>query len=313
VTGDRPKVLVTGATGFVGRNLVPALIAGGWQVRPVERQRSGNPDAVVVDSIGPLTDWDEALSGVEAVVHLAARVHHPGDAHNAGIYRAVNTEGTLRLAADAAKAGAREFIQVSTILVNGSSTDGRGPFREDDVPHPRGIYGESKAAADAGLENIAADGRMNITVVRPPLIYGQGAGGNFRLLQGVIRRGLPLPFASIRNRRGFIAVENLVSFITHRLAHSGGSFEIFLVADDEQVSTPEFIRRIGAACGRKSRLLPMPIAMLNLLGTMSGRPEIRDSLIGSMEIDTSKARATGWRPQLSLDEGLRAACRERLP
>jgi UDP-glucose 4-epimerase len=283
------------------------LTASGWQVRPVERQRSGDPTAVVVNSIGPSTDWNEALRGADAIVHLAARVHHPGDENNAELYRALNTEGTLRLAREAAKAGVRHFIHVSTILVNGSSTDGRGPFREDDQPNPRGIYGQSKAAAEAGLKAIASSGTMNITVIRPPLIYGFGAGGNFALLRNAIRRGIPLPFASIRNRRGFLAVENLVSFIQHRLAQPGSGFEVFLLADDEQVSTPEFIRGIAVACGRKARLFPTPVALLNLLGIASGRPEIRNSLIGSMEIDTSRAHATGWRPKVSLDEGLRAA------
>jgi UDP-glucose 4-epimerase len=310
MTDNRPVVLVTGATGFVGRTLVPALMASGWRVRPVERQHSNDPSAVVVNAISALTDWSEALSGVDAVVHLAARVHHPGDENNAEIYRALNIEGTVRLATEAAKAGVRDFIHVSTILVNGSSTDGRGPFREDDMPNPRGIYGQSKAAAEAGLKVISESGSMNITVIRPPLIYGLGAGGNFALLRNAVRRGIPLPFASIRNRRGFLAVENLVSFIQHRLAHPGSGFEIFLLADDEQVSTPEFVRGIATACGRRARLFPMPASMLNLLGVASGRPEIRNSLIGSMEIDTSRARATGWRPRVSLDEGLKAAVRK---
>jgi UDP-glucose 4-epimerase len=310
MSGDNPVVLVTGATGFVGRNLVPALAGSGWRVRPLARQGSGNPNAVVVDSIGPLTDWREALSGVDAVVHLAARVHHPRDEANGEIYRAVNTEGTLRLATAAAKAGVRDFIHVSTILVNGSSTDGRGPFREDDRPNPRGIYGETKAAAEAGLKAISKSSSMNTTVIRPPLVYGAGAGGNFALLHRAIRHGLPLPFASIHNRRGFLALRNLISFIEYRLAHPESGFEIFLVADDEQVSTPEFVRGIATACGRKARLFPTPISVLGLLGVICGRPEIRDSLIGSMEIDTSKARATGWRPSLSLDEGLKAALGE---
>jgi UDP-glucose 4-epimerase len=306
----RAAVLVTGATGFVGKTLVPALAGSGWLVRPVERQRSGDPNAVLVDSIGPRTNWREALSGVDAVVHLAARVHHPGEENNAQLYHAVNTEGTLRLARDAAKAGVREFIHVSTILVNGSSTNGRAPFRENDLPNPRGVYGQSKAAAEVGLEAISRDTTMNITIIRPPLIYGSGAGGNFRLLLTAIRRGVPLPFASIRNRRGFLAVENLVSFIQHRLAQPGSGFETFLLADDEQVSTPEFIRGIATACGREATLFPMPISVLNLLCIVGGRPEIRNSVIGSMEIDTSKARATGWRPRLSLGEGLKAASRK---
>jgi UDP-glucose 4-epimerase len=308
--GDRPVVLVTGATGFVGQNLLPVLAGSDWLVRPVGRHGSSDPNAVVIDSIGPSTDWNEALSGVDAVVHLAARVHHPRDENNAQLYRAVNTEGTLRLATEAAKAGVREFIHLSTILVNGASTNGRGPFREDDPPNPRGIYGESKAAAEAGLSAIAKANSMNVTVIRPPLIYGAGARGNFALLENAIRRGIPLPLASIGNRRGFLAVENLNAFILHRLGQSGSGFQIFLLADDQQVSTPELIRGIASACGRKARLFPVPIALLNWLCVVSGRPEARDSVLGSMEIDTSKARATGWRPRFSLEEGLRAALRK---
>jgi len=304
---DLPAVLVTGATGFVGRHLVPFLARNGWRVRAAVRRPGGGPNAVVIDSMGPDTDWTAALSGIDAVVHLAARVHHPRDDANAALYHAVNTEGTLRLARQAEQAGVRHFINVSTILVNGGSTDGRGPFREDDPPHPRGIYGETKAAAEAGLAAMAKPGGMCITVVRPTLVYGAGAGGNFALLQRAVRYGIPLPFGAIRNRRGFLAVENLVSFIQYRLEHPTGGFETFLLADDDQVSTPDFIRGTAAACGRSARLVPVPVAVLGWLCTLSGRPELRGSVIGSMEIDTSKARATGWRPAVSLADGLKAA------
>src|SRR5206468_8112415 len=143
-----------------------------------------SPDAntVVIDAIGPQTSWEDALLGVDAVVHLAARVHYPREEHATDIYRCINTEGTLHLARCAAKAEVRQFIYLSTVLVNGSSTDGRPPFREDDRLVPRGVYGISKAAAEAGLEAMVKDTDMNITVVRPPLIYGAGALGNFRLL-----------------------------------------------------------------------------------------------------------------------------------
>ena len=239
------------------------------------------------------------------MVHLAARVHHPREEHASEIYRTINTEGTLHLARCAAKAGVRQFIYLSTILVNGASTDGRAPFREEDPVMPRGVYGLSKAAAETGLEAMAKDTDMSITVVRPPLIYGPGALGNFRLLVKAAERGVPLPFGSIRNRRAFLGVENLASFIVHRLTHPGGKFDVFLVADDEQVSTPEFIRRIATAMGRKPRILPFPLFALKALFRMTGRSEASDSVAGSQEVDTSKALETGWRPPVSLDEGLR--------
>jgi UDP-glucose 4-epimerase len=300
-------VLITGANGFVGRNLGPVLTANGMIVREAMRRPSPHPNTVIVDAIGPQTDWSEALFEVDAVVHLAARVHHPHEEHATQLYRSLNTDGTLHLARCAAKAGVRQFIYLSTLLVNGSSTDDRPPFREDDRLMPRGVYGMSKAAAEAGLDAMAKDSDMCITVIRPPMIYGVGALGNFRLLANAVDRGVPLPFGSIHNRRAFLGVGNLASFIVHRLTHQQGRFDIFLVADDEQVSTPEFIRRIAKALGKKSRIVPLPLFALKALFRISGRSEAADSVAGSLEVDMSKAMKTGWRPPFSLDEGLRSA------
>jgi UDP-glucose 4-epimerase len=307
MTDARPVVLVTGAGGFVGRHLVPVLIGEGWRVRRAVRSLSGSDDEVLIGSIGPATDWQAALAGVEAVVHLAARVHHPGEEDAGELYRAVNTEGTLQLARCAAAAGVRRFVHGSTILVNGSSTDGRAPFREDDIPAPRGVYGNSKAAAEAGLRQLAETVDMRIAVIRPPLVYGAGALGNFRLLVRAIQRGIPLPFGAIRNRRAFLGVENLASFIANRVSGADNKFDIFLVADEMQISTPEFVRQIARAAGSTARLVPVPVTALKVLLKMSGRSESRDSLIGSMEIDVSKVAATGWRAPLGMEEGLRRA------
>jgi UDP-glucose 4-epimerase len=302
----RLVVLLTGANGFVGRNLAPVLAANGMIVRQATRKPSPHPNTVIIDAIGPQTDWSEALFEVDAVVHLAARVHHPHEEHATELYRSLNTDGTLHLARCAAKAGVRQFIYLSTILVNGSSTDGRPPFREDDRLMPRGVYGLSKAAAEAGLEAMAKDSDMCITVIRPPLIYGVGALGNFRLLVKAVERGIPLPFGSIHNRRAFLGVGNLASFIVHRLTHQQGKFDIFLVTDDEQVSTPEFVRRIAKALGKESRIVPLPLFALKALFRISGRSEATDSVARSLEVDMSKAMKTGWRPPFSLDEGLRS-------
>lgn len=305
----QPVVLVTGSSGFIGRHLVQALENNGWTVRQALRAPTGRPNEVQIATIGAATDWQAALVGVDAVVHLAARVHHPNEEHALELYHSTNVEGTLHLARSAANAGARHFIFVSTILVNGRSTDGRGPFSESDILTPRGIYGISKAAAESGLEVMARDG-MSITVIRPPLVYGAGAKGNFKLLLQAVRRGIPLPFASIHNRRAFLAVENLSSFVVHRLRYVGKTFDLFIVADDEQVSTPEFIRRLARAAGVSSRLLPMPISLLSPLLKLSGRPDAHDSVIGSLELNVTKAASTGWRTQVTLDEGLRRASRD---
>jgi UDP-glucose 4-epimerase len=300
-------VLVTGASGFVGRHIVRALKRNGWVVRQAVRRPAAASDEVMIGSIGPQTDWRAALEGIGAVVHLAARAHQTRAQNEDGLYRAINTEGTLRLARSCVTAGVCRFIQMSTILVNGSTTDGRGPFRVDDRLVPRGVYAISKAEAEIGLKEIALASDMAITIIRPPLIYGPWAHGNFELLTKAVRLGLPLPFGSIRNRRAFLGVSNLASFVANRLDVSGKGLETFLVADDEHVSTPEFVKRIARAVGRTAHLAPFPVPALRGLLRLSGRSEAGDSLIGSMEIDLSRTRSTGWRPQLSLDAGLQMA------
>ena len=305
----KPVVLVTGASGFVGRHVVPALARDGWSIRRAVRRPEGMDDEVVIETIGPETDWQAALQDVDAVVHLAARVHHKHEEHAVQLYRNVNIAGTLNLARSAATAGVRQFIFISTVLVHGRSNDGRAPFNEDDVLTPRGLYGMSKAAAEAGLKTLARDSAMKISVIRPPLVYGAGAKGNFALLTRAVNLGLPLPFAAIRNHRAFLAVQNLSSFILRRLSHPdpASNFEIFLVADREQVSTPEFIARLAKAAGKNSRLFGMPPDLLGTLLSVMGRQDTHDSLIGSLELNLAKAIATGWQPQVSLDEGLRLA------
>ncbi len=305
----KPVVLVTGASGFVGRHVAPALASEGWSVRRAVRSPEGTDDEVVIQTIGPETDWQAALEGIDAVVHLAARVHRKYEEHAVQLYRNVNIAGTLHLASCAAAAGVRQFIFVSTVLVHGRSNEGRAPFSEDDILTPRGLYGMSKAAAEAGLRTLARDSDMKISVIRPPLVYGAGAKGNFALLSRAVNLGVPLPFGSIRNHRAFLAVQNLSSFILRRLAHPdpASNFEVFLVADREQVSTPEFIERLAKASGKSSRLFKMPPELLGTFLGMIGRQDTFDSLLGSLELDVSKAIATGWRPQVSLDEGLRLA------
>jgi UDP-glucose 4-epimerase len=305
----KPVVLVTGASGFVGRHVAPVLAREGWSVRRAVRSPEGVDDEVVIETIGPETDWTATLDGVDAIVHLAARVHHKHEEHAVQLYRNVNIAGTLHLARAASTAGVRQFIFVSTVLVHGRSNEGRAPFSEDDILTPRGLYGMSKAAAEAGLRTLARDSDMKISVIRPPLVYGAGAKGNFALLTRAVNLGMPLPFGAIRNQRAFLAVQNLSSFIVRRLAHPdpASNFEIFLVADREQVSTPEFIERLAKAAGKKSRLFGMPPDLLSALLSVMGRQDTHDSLIGSLELNLAKAIATGWQPQISLDEGLRLA------
>ncbi|MFL6836793.1 MAG: NAD-dependent epimerase/dehydratase family protein, partial [Bradyrhizobium sp.] len=281
----------------------------GWVVRRAVRRPSRSGDEVLIDSIGPATDWQDALAGADAVVHLAARVHHKYEEHAVELYRNTNTEGTLHLARSAANVGVRQFVFVSTVLVHGRSSDGRAPFRESDALTPRGLYGMSKAAAEAGLKNLVKGRDMSVTIIRPPLVYGSGARGNFGLLEKAVTLGIPLPLAGINNCRAFLSVENLASFVVYRLSHPQPKFDVFLVADNEQVSTPEFIERLAKAAGKPPRLFRMPRPLLRALLGISGRSEVSDSLFGSLELDLSKAAATGWRPSVTLDEGLKRALR----
>jgi UDP-glucose 4-epimerase len=307
MTSNRPIVLVSGATGFVGRYLLAVLEREGWAVRSAVRRRSGLQNEVVIGSIGRETDWRVGLDGVDAVVHLAARVHHPNDRDGETLYRDLNAEGTLQFARSAIKAGVKHFVFASTALVYGRNNDGLPPFSEEDDLTPQNPYSRSKVEAEAGLKKLAGGHPMSVTVVRPPLVYGAGAKGNFALLVKAAKLGVPLPFAAIENRRAFVSVQNLSSFIASRLSAASGGYEIFLVADEEQVSTPEFFRRLAKAAGGKARLIRAPAPLLSGLLTISGRAEARQSLIGSLELNIAKALSTGWRPPLTLDDGLRLA------
>ncbi|MGB8401063.1 NAD-dependent epimerase/dehydratase family protein, partial [Bradyrhizobium sp.] len=205
----RPVVLLTGASGFIGRHLAPVLRDEGWIVRRVVRRPPLGSDDVLIPSIDGETNWDAALRDVDAVVHLAAHVHRPESDGEHILYHSLNRDGTVRLAKCTAEAGIAHFVYLSTILVNGSKTNGHSPFREDDVPAPKGLYPVSKAEAERGLAAVAEATSLKVTVIRPPLVYGPSALGNFRRLLAAIRAGLPLPFAGIRNRRAFVAIENL--------------------------------------------------------------------------------------------------------
>src|ERR1700687_18997 len=305
-----PIVLVTGADGFVGRHMVSALTLAGWHVRCA--QRSAGPatsDADIVSGLelGPSTDWQAALNGVHAVVHLAGRAHKSKNTQQRenDLYVSINVEGTMQLARSAASAGVREFIFLSSIAVNGIATDGRQPFCEQDNIAPKTVYGRTKAVAEQRLSDLAANGNMSITAIRAPMIYGAGAVGNFDRLRSAVRAGVPLPFGLIKNQRAFLGIDNLASFVQHRLSTPNSSqFEVFLLADNEQVSTPEFIRLLARASARPARLLPVPLPLLRVPMNYFG---LSDALLGSLEMDVTKAYATGWRCPLTLVEGLSRA------
>lgn len=299
-------VLVTGATGFVGRALVPALAERGHAVRSaVRRAGSGLLGEVAVGEIGPETDWSAALQGVDVVIHLAARVHVMQDtaADPLAAFRRVNTDGTERLARQAAEAGVRRLVLVSSIKVNGERAE--RPFTELDPPRPEDPYGISKAEAEAVLRRVAEEAGLEAVVVRPPLVYGPGVGGNFARLLALVERGLPLPLGAVDNRRSLVGRCNLVDFLVRCAEHPAAAGETFLVSDGEDLSTAELIRRLARALDRPVRLWPVPPALLYAAGRVTGRTAVVERLCGSLQIDSRKGRERlGWAPPATVEEEL---------
>lgn len=314
------RVLVTGATGFVGRRLMDALRGQpSWALTAAVRNQSELPASVHqvrVGDLSPRTDWRVALSGVDSVVHLAARVHILNDRSTdpLGGYRQANVEGTLALAKQAASAGCRRFVFISSIKVNGEATSAGKPFTENDGSLPTDPYGISKAEAEKGLAALAASSAMEVVIIRPPLVYGPGVKANFRSMIRAIARGVPLPLGAVTaNRRSFVAIDNLVDLVVTCLDHPAAANEIFLVGDGEDLSTADLVRRIAAALAVPARLLYVPVTLLTAAGELLGKRSVVQRLVGNLQVDTSKAmRVLGWTPPIGVDEGLRRATRPGL-
>lgn len=300
------RVLVTGANGFVGQALVRRLSGErGWTTRACVRTPAAWPagvEQVLVGDIGPATDWREALAGVDVVVHLAARVHVMDRAANdADEYSRVNVHGTRRLAESAHTAGVRRVVFLSSLKVHGEA----GRFTEASPLAPVDSYGVSKRDAEVALWDVAAHTGLEAVVIRPPLVYGPGVKANFLSLMAIVRRGIPLPFASITNRRSFVGVDNLVDLMVVCLTHPAAAGEAFLVSDGHDLSTPELVRRIAAANRCRARLWPVSVALITRLAALAGRASAIERLTGSLSVDISKAgRLLGWSPPCSVHEQL---------
>ncbi len=313
MTVQLPKVVITGANGFVGRALSIEAVARGLAVKGVTRTICKLPTGVKNVVIGSFEDanlWLKAFAGCDVVVHLAARVHVMQETYADGLseFRRVNVMGTLSLARCAAVAGVKRFVFVSSIKVNGELTQDGEPMRADDPPIPSSAYGVSKWEAELGLREIALNTGMEVVVIRPPLVYGPGVRANFATMMHVLRRGVPVPLGAIRNKRSFVALDNLVDLIITCLFHPGAANETFLVSDGEDVSTTELLRRMGQALGRPARLLPLPGKALKLAAALIGKQDVLQRLVGSLQVDISKTRILlGWAPPITLDEGLRRA------
>jgi nucleoside-diphosphate-sugar epimerase len=308
------RVLITGYTGFVGRALMPTLTSRGHESREAVRCLKEKPDgrlsSFVVGNIDGTTVWSKALQGAEAVIHLAARVHIMRESAGGPLaeFRRVNTEGTLNLARQAAEAGVRRFVFLSTIGVNGNLTLRGKAFAPTDTPSPHDPYSMSKYDAEFGLRSIAQSTGMKVVIIRPPLVYGANAPGNFGKLKRLVAKSLPLPFGSINNLRSFVGIDNLVDFIVACLEHPAAANETFMVSDGDDFSTPNLIRRMARAMNRPARLIPVPSFVLMAGATILGKRDMAQRLCGNLQVDISKSRTLlGWNPPISVDEGLRRA------
>ncbi len=306
------KVLVTGANGFVGSAFCGALI-GRWQVRGAVRKPgegcSRDGTELVPGSLSDDFDWTDALVGVSVVAHCAARVHVMNEESSDPLaeFRRVNVDGTLRLARQAATAGVKRFVFLSSIKVNGEQTQVGQPFTAEQQPNPRDSYGVSKMEAEEGLHALMRETGMEVVIIRPPLVYGPGVKANFLAMMHWLKRGIPLPLGAVTgNKRSLVALDNLVDLIVTCLDHPAAANQTFLVSDGESLSTAALLRRMGAALGRPARLIPVPVTMLKLTAALLGKSSVAQRLCGSLEVDISKTRELlGWVPPVSVDEGLR--------
>lgn len=295
-------ILVTGATGFVGRALVQHLTE-----RPETTVRAAKRSD---GELGPDTNWAQMLSGVSTVVHTAARVHvmHDTALRPMAQYRLVNVEGTLNLARQAAAAGLRRFVFISSVKVNGETSVPGRPFFAHDEPAPQDDYGQSKLEAENDLRELALGTGMELVIIRPPLVYGPGVRANFLSLMRVVAKGIPLPLGSVNNQRSLLALDNLIDFIDVCIHHPDAANQIFLVSDGQDLSTTDLVRGLARAMGKSARLIPMPVRLLQLGATLLGRRDAIQRLCGNLQLDIGKARnVLDWQPPLTVDEGLRRA------
>lgn len=310
-------VLVTGASGFIGRHLSAELLRRSLKVRVARRPgcvtglTSEGIEAVPMSGPGTAaSDWADAVAGCSAVIHLAARAHILRDMQDdpARAFHVANVECSRACAEAAERAGVRRFIFMSSVGVHGAAS-GAQPIRADSLIRPHTPYARSKADAERALVDTVRNASMALTVLRPPLVYGPRAPGNFGILLRAVAGGWPLPLGLVReNRRSFVAIDNLVDLLVTCLRHPAAANQTFLVSDGEDLSTSDLIHRLGLAMGRPARLLPIPLGLLTFSAKFLGREEVLQSLCGSLQVDISKTQQLlGWVPPVGVDEGLKKA------
>lgn len=309
----RRRILVTGASGFVGRALVAHLLAikageviAMTRTCPTDQVRGAR--YAPVGNLVVQTQWQPVLEGVDTLVHAAARVHVLNDdaANSAAEFELVNVAVTLDLARQAIAAGVRRFVFLSSIGVNGVGTQEGKPFTEADQPSPHNPYAQSKLKAELGLRQIAAETGLEVVIIRPPLVYGPGVRANFAALMRAVQRGWPLPLGSVHNLRSMVSMDNLVSFIEVCIDHPRAANQTFLVSDGQDISSADLVRGLARASGVVAHLIPVPVPILQFAGKVLGKSDVIQRVCGSLRVDISKAyHYLNWVPPVSMDEGLR--------
>ena len=300
------KILLTGATGFVGGAVLDKLKFNDVRVLGRSRPELAEVDFVAAE-IKSNVDYSIALVGVGVIVHSAARVHVMNDkAQNPlDAFREVNALGTLNLAQQAAAAGVKRFVFISTIKVNGESTQFSVPFRADDLPSYEDAYAVSKSEAEFSLRALSKETGMEVVIIRPPLVYGPGVKANFAAMMKLAAKNLPLPLGAIHNKRSLVALENLVDLIVTCIDHPKAANETFLVSDDQDVSTTELLNKMTVAAGKKPWLIPVPMKLIQLGAMLLGKKAVADRLCGNLQVDISHTKnVLGWSPPITLEQGL---------
>ncbi|HFQ5001899.1 TPA: SDR family oxidoreductase [Vibrio vulnificus] len=302
------QILVTGYTGFVGRHLL-STFENLQNINLLGRSQPKKCSQFLKASIDSSSDYSVVLDKVSTVIHIAARVHVMNDESDDPLeeFRAVNTAGTMNLARQAAEAGVKRFIFVSSIKVNGESTTGKQAFTAQDTPSPKDPYGVSKAEAEEQLIALGKETDLEIVIIRPPLVYGEGVKANFASLMNLVSKGIPLPFGYItNNKRSLVSVDNLVDLIITCIDHPKAANQVFLVSDDYYVSTSEMVKEMAIALGKPSWQIPVPAYCYKLVGKLFDKNDVVDRLTGSLQVDISHTKETlGWTPPQTLQEGFK--------
>lgn len=309
------RVLITGASGFIGNKLVEQLLESGlYHLTVASRHRVNNyPPTVTVfhiNSIEKSTDWSAALKNIDVVIHCAARVHAVNDNHTDALkqFRAVNVDATVSLANQAAANNVKRFIFISSIGVNGISND--KAFTIVDEPNPKEDYAVSKFEAEIGLKQVLEGTSTEFVIIRPPLVYGLNAKGNFGHLFKLAQKSLPLPLGAINNKRSLVSLDNLVDLISTCIHHPNAKNQTFMVSDDHDISTTELVRLVAKASGKKVLLLPIPVWCLKLIAACVGKKNMATKLCDSLQVDiTHTKQLLAWVPPFTLEQGI-ARCFE---